>query len=238
MKDAELEVLLSACPQLLKLSCAVRQSWNVVLLAARYCRLLQLTVDTLSIWHQVEHAAAADCQPVVIPSPFLPHLIILELTEARPSRQRFVSDFSILSHFTAPPHAELRHIAVDGPSLTAQHVLELARLRRLANVSAIMGGSPIEELHEASARPQLQLIRMRGGAAARQTDDDTQCRTTGRAWEGTVEPPPLSPHHQQEMRQRVLGRAAACRRRRVINNCLCTVEGGSGDRDCESSVLC
>jgi hypothetical protein len=38
MKDGELELLLSGCPQLLKLTCGVWQSWTVVLIAARCCR--------------------------------------------------------------------------------------------------------------------------------------------------------------------------------------------------------
>jgi hypothetical protein len=44
LKDAEAETLLPACPQLLRLDCAVSQSWNVVLIAARLCPcLLDLT---------------------------------------------------------------------------------------------------------------------------------------------------------------------------------------------------
>jgi hypothetical protein len=43
MTDEELQALLPACPQLLKLDCTVSDSWKVVLVAARCCcHLLEL----------------------------------------------------------------------------------------------------------------------------------------------------------------------------------------------------
>jgi hypothetical protein len=138
MSDAELELLLPACPQLLKLQCAVTQSWKVLLIAARCCPgLLGLSARAGTHPHPDGGAAAAPLQ--LVASPFLPQLLQLKLDGNCLRARQFVSDFSVLEHFIAPPHAQLRCIRLKGSGLTAQHVLALLCLPQLSHLVANRG---------------------------------------------------------------------------------------------------
>jgi hypothetical protein len=198
---AELELLLPACPQLLKLSCTSR-SWKVVHTAARCCPcLLALTVVNDTPEQEMD-----DGEQEPSASPFLPQLIKLRLYHGNSRRQPFFSDFSVLRHFTSPPHLQLRHVLLDGDGLTAQHVLSLACLPRLSQLMA-QSGDGIEELEEASRRTRQQLLARRAaGYADRDADrliERMDARDCGqkRCW--------LGPHQQREMRQRMLDDAVA-----------------------------
>jgi hypothetical protein len=97
--------------------------------------LQRLTVDTEADAQQVEDSAVSEPLPELVPSPFLPQLIILQLTGDSPAPQPFVS--SVLRQFTAPPYAELRHVAIYNDYLTAQNVLSLSSLPRLSFLQAV-----------------------------------------------------------------------------------------------------
>ena len=89
LKDAELALLLSGCPQLLVLSCTVWQSWQAVLLAARCCpRLLDLAVFLTGNEEQAGDAAFTEGVPD-IGGRFLPELIALRLSASRQAGPSF-----------------------------------------------------------------------------------------------------------------------------------------------------
>jgi hypothetical protein len=77
MSDAELELLLPACPQLLRLECTVSESWQVMLVAARCCpRLLELRLHVGTNYEQESRgrsrSAAARAQQCLLPTAHLP----------------------------------------------------------------------------------------------------------------------------------------------------------------------
>ena len=226
MEDAELELLLSACPQLLRLRCAVWQSWQAVHIAARCCpRLLDLTVKLDSEEDQPDRDAAFSAPEPVVGSPFLPQLLSLKL-EGRPRAEPSSNYFSVLRCFTIPPHAQLQHVCLSGFGLTAQHLLPLAALPRLSSFRASSSSSPwigrIAELEEASRRVRRRLLsRDAAGSADRDARKPVPCRDTdfGRL----EQPPPLGPHQQLEMRQRVMDEAATTAR--TESNLLVCAEG-------------
>ena len=204
--DAELELLLSGCPQLLRLRCAPRHSFGVVLIAARCChRLLHLAACTAADQMQDGDATWDAFQPVVA-GPFFPQLISLRLWGILCGRSSF--DFSVLRHFTAPPHSQLRDVDLKGVGLTAQHVLPLGCLPRLCQLRAcrhLGEDGRVAELEEASRRT-LEVISQ-GAAGSAERDPHTAMRHRER-W-GGLGRPPLGAHQQQEMRQRLLDDAAA-----------------------------
>jgi hypothetical protein len=199
LRDEELELLLPACPQLLRLNCVVSQGWDVVRIAARCCSgLLDLKARLPLPHHFVRIPAAAASQPVA--KPFLPQLIALRLIAAVQGRLAGVFDFSPLRHLTAPPHAQLRHIRLTGLGLSAQHVRSFARLPQLSYLHAQRNG-PILPVHEAHMRTRERLLSR---AAAGSADRDAHRPILPREnCEGSVRRPPLGSHQQQEMRQRV-----------------------------------
>ena len=151
MTDAELELLLSACPQLLRLDCAVSQGWRAaVLITAQCCRcLLELAVRAHA---HLQQFAFAEPQPDVT-SPFLPQLVNLKVVSG--IRSWLFSDLAVLRHFTAPPHARLRKVVLECRDLTAEHVLSLACLPRLYRLMARRydgRDGEIAELQEARRR--------------------------------------------------------------------------------------
>ena len=214
MTNADMELLLPACPQLLMLDCRVQRSWSVVLLAARCCsRLLELTVrcETERVLRHESGRRSDRAASVAVPqldgsSCFLPQLITLRLLASfdEPS-----PGFSVLSHFTSPPHAQLRHVRLAGRGLTAQRVLSLACLPRLSHCIAVPAGadSGIAEMEQARRQARQQLLRTR---AAGDALHDLRWPTVlvSRAWScsccSSVSDPPLGPHQQQEMRRQVL----------------------------------
>ena len=227
LRDTELlELLLSACPQLLRLDC-MALSWEVVLTAARYCGgLLELIVRVHSV-EKEEDAVFAPPQPVA--SPFLPQLISLQLQGGGVLGQPLAFDLSVLQSFTAPPHSQLRRVDLEGYGLLAEHVLSLACLPRLSHLRASnlsAEGSKIAELGEARRRVEQQLLS--GGAAGSADCDRHRPIVLRRAWEGSEHGPPLGPHQQQEMRQRVL-RNAAAREWEVERDWLASVGGAEGE---------
>ena len=130
LKDAELELLLPACAQLLRLSCVVSESWKVVLIAARCSGpLLDLSVDVVGEEPDEEDDGHNYPAPQPVASPFLPQLINLRLHGGRARPHPKFSDFSVLRHFTTPPHAQLRRVDLQGSGLTAHHVLSLPACR-------------------------------------------------------------------------------------------------------------
>ena len=206
--DVELELLLTACPQLLRLWCQAN-SCNVALIVARCCPgLLELKVHVDLGPEQAGDAAFA-APEIGISSPFLPQLVSLDLTSATASG-RSVSDFSaLLPLFTAPPHAELRHVSLLGSSVTAQHVLSLACLPQLSRLQALRDNTSdggIAEVEKAHHRARQQLFSR--GAAGDADRDSHKPLTYAESCDGYLDLPPLGPHQQQEMRQRVLDEAA------------------------------
>ena len=221
--DAEVELLLSGCPQLLRLQCKQLQSWNMLLIAARCCRrLLELTVGVVTGQRHARTAAFAAAQPDVIGG-FLPQLLTLRLYGGQPRPQHFSSNFAILRHFTEPPHAQLQHVVLDGRGLTTAHLLSLACLPRLSYLQEQRhreSGRNMAAVVEARRRTREQLL-MRGAAgdAGRDAHGLTALRETGADLE---DEPPLSPHQQEGMRQRVLEHARAFSSK---DNVLASVEG-------------
>jgi hypothetical protein len=205
MKDAQLELLLPACAQLLRLDCVVSESWNVVLIAARCCRcLLKLSVRVEFDTYRIPDAAIAAPQPVTLP--FLPQLLKLTV-DGGDVRHPAFSDFSLLRPFTEPPHAQLRHVDLKGRGLTAQHVLLLGCLPRLLRLKVEERSKPVpvprlSKLQEAGRRARQRLLsRAAEGRAEREPH-----RLTGgtKDRKSRLDQPPLGPHQQEEMRQRVL----------------------------------
>ena len=207
LTDQELEPLLSGCPQMLKLAVPIASGWHPLAIAARCCpRLLALTAVSAS--QRSRHLAAA-LPAAVASSSFLPELLSLTLT-ADKRVQNAVCDFSVLRHFTTPPHAQLRRLNMAGSELTAEHVLALACLPQLCHVqvngTGEMAGREIAEMEEARNRAQQRLLST---AAADGREGDMFRPTALRhECEGEAEPQPLGPHKQQEMRQRVLEEAS------------------------------
>ena len=200
--DAELELLLSACPRLLRLDCRRSRGWNAVLIAARCCvDLLQLTV------HFADPPAADDAAisaPPPAASPFLPQLITLCLVHQHPVS----SSFSALQHFTDPPHAQLRHVFLSGDGLRSQHVLSLACLPRLCHLVGKTYGwcsGDFAEVEEAYQRTQQILSSGAADSAVYHAVEPAPRREDG---EGSLGERPLGPHQQLEMRQRVMQAAA------------------------------
>ena len=225
MKDAELQLLLPGCPQLLRLDCVVSQSWNVLLIAARCCRgLLELTVHTRAEEQQQVSYAAVAAPQLDNSSGFLPELVTLTLYGGEWRPYQFVSDFSVLRHFAAPPYAQLQHVYLHGRNLTAQHVLPLAGLPRLSFVHVSAPGGSVATLEQARRRTRRRL-RSRGSAAPADCDDYWPM-TGSERWRDCVHKPPLGPHQRQEMRQRVLEAAA---RLSGEDNLLAAVEGVDAD---------
>ena len=212
VRDAELEPLLSGCPQLLRLQCVVERDSQAVLIAARHCRcLMELTVRVEC--YLLSHRSAAVTQPESdVISPFLPQLITLCILGSEAGPPPFI-DFSVLRHFTTPPHTQLRRVHLAGRGLTAQHVLSLACLPRLSHLLARKdvrrGGRKMAELEEARSRTRQQLFSSSAGSAA--DDNERRLSASTAVWDrcedGVIEPP-LGPHQQQEMRERVLKEAA------------------------------
>ena len=202
LEDADMELLLSACPQLLRLDCKVPDSSKAVLTAARCCPcLLELTVRTVDGKWRVCAAGAAGSQPVV--SPFLPRLISLTLDAwGTLHTQPTELVFSALRHFTSPPNAQLRRVRLEGRNLSAQHVLSLAELR-LTYLQAHGGGTAAAAVEEARRRTWSWLH----GTAGRDDVGGLRSIPCNRACEGRRDETPLGPHQQEEMRQRV-GEAA------------------------------
>ena len=235
MQDEELRSLLSACPQLLVLDCEVSQSWNVVTIAAHCCpRLMHLAARI---------RADRRCGPAsrcCAASPFLPQLITLRLTGGQSGRQSsFDSDLSVLQHFTAPPHAELRHVRLVSPGLTAQRVLPLSCLPRLTYLHASnycddVGGE-VAELEEAKARAVHELAS-RGAYRRAYPASPRPVAFEGEDWESRVKQRTLGPHQQQEMRLRVLKEAAA-RHEAQADNLLASVRGVKVDEDAARAVF-
>jgi hypothetical protein len=218
MSDAELELLLSSCPQLLRLRCVVSENWKVLLIAARCCPgLLDLSVRAGTHPQRDDDAAVALPQPVA--SPFLPQLLKLKLDGNYPRAQQFVfvSDFSVLEQFTTPPHAQLRCVHLEDSGLTAQHVLALLCLPQLSHLVAYRSWhrdiGDIAEVEEASRRTQQRLLSR---PAADDRERDTHRPSTSKAdWDGASYMP-LGPQQQQEMRQRVLKEALRGPRRDLL----------------------
>ena len=204
MKDSELELLLSACPQLLRLDCTVSQSWAVVAIAARCCPLLlDLVVRSEPLQPYARKAAAAS-QPNVSRA-FLPQLVSLALFGAPPEAKRFVHDFSVLQHFAAAGQSQLRHVRLAARGLTAQHVLSLAALPRL---SYLLASCYVED-HDR----QIAAVSEAGSRTwpllwGRDEGDRHRSLACSHDWEGSVDEPPPGPQQQHEMRQRVLEEAA------------------------------
>ena len=208
MTDAELELLLSGCPQLLVLSCTVWSScWRAVLIAARCCpRLLRLVVQVdddptqpaQRASDQALAAATAAAEPD-ISGPFLPELVSLSLYgDGKPLPP---PELSLLRHFITSPPAELRYVTLVGVGLTAQHVLSLACLSGLsylwAREAAVESGR-IAEVSEARIRAERQLLSRRVAASP-----DCHAHSPGALreyCESGMKEPPLGPHQQQEMR--------------------------------------
>ena len=221
LKNAELELLLSGCPQLLVLSCTVWPGWQVVHIAARCCpRLLDLAVSFFVTGGEQPAGHAAFTQAELdIGGHFLPQLIALRLSAG--DALRLHPSFglsSLLRHFTAPPYAQLQRLVLVGLELEAELVLSLACLPRLSHLDA---GSHrnIAEVHEARRRTRQQL-RNKG-----QADSDSYwTRARGEDCEGGVDKPRLllGPHQQNEMRERVLQEIADLP---PANNLLARVEG-------------
>ena len=218
MADAELELLLSGCPQLLVLSCTVWYSWQpAVCIAARCCpRLLDLTVTVKR--HPEKPHADAVARPESNPSAAcLPDLIALTLYGPGCDAS------SVLQHFTAPPHAQLRYVWLEGRHLTAQHVMSLHCLPRLSYLHAqrncLQGGS-IAEVLEAGSRARQQLLsRGAVGDADRDLHEPMALRET---CDDVVAAQLLGPHQQQQMKERVLQEVADLDN---DSNLLASVEG-------------
>ena len=221
--DEEVELLLSGCPQLLRLQCKQLQSWNMLLIAARCCRrLLELTVGVVTGQRHARTAAFAAAQPGIIGG-FLPQLLTLRLYGGQPRPQHFSSNFAILRHFLEPPHAQLQHVVLDSRGLTTAHLLSLACLPRLSYLREQRHreqGRNMAAVAEARRRTRQQLL-MTGAAgdAERAAQGLTESRATGA---GRVDEPPLGPHQQEEMKQRVLEHARAFSQK---DNVLASVEG-------------
>ena len=223
MEQAGLELLLSACPQLLRLRCAVWQSWQAVHIAARCCpRLLDLTVKLDSEEDQPDRDAAFSAPEPVVGSPFLPQLLSLKL-EGQPRAEPSPNYFSVLRRFTIPPHAQLQHVCLSGFGLTAQHLLPLAALPRLSFLSAMDYSAPhgtVAELEEARRRILQQLQSTDAAGSADRNSHRPMARREGK--EDSMRRQPLGPHQQQEIRERVLGEVAAFRPEK---NLLADVQG-------------
>lgn len=206
MADPQAELLLAACPQLLTLHCGRGESWDVVLIAARCCRrLLQLSVRVGRQQHLIQSFTVAALQPVA--SPFLPHFLDLHLGDDHGVADSI--DFSVLQHFTVPPHAQLRSVALDGSELSAQDVLSLACLPQLSSLLVMRNtargqDSGIAEVEQAQ-RQQRQQLSAAGIAnrEGREMADRDSC------WQPYGAKPPLGPQQQREMRQRVMDNIAA-----------------------------
>ena len=232
MMEAELELLLSGCPQLLKLCCGVgRSCCRTALIAARCCpRLLSLSVSGMANpsqpAQQARDAALAKAE-LDFSGPFLPELISLSLIDTGEPRPQ--PELSLLWHFATPPWAELRYFEMVGVGITAQHVLSLACLSGLSYLHvrpSWTAADEIAELEEANRRTHQRLLSR--GAAAR-ADRNAPSRTALREdCEGNVgQPAPaLGPHQQQEMKLRVLQEAEEFQRGR---NWLAAVEGVDPD---------
>ena len=213
MTDAQLELLLSGCPQLLVLGCSVWSScWRAALIAARCCRrLLRLAVTANTGSGQGaqqardEGLATAAVEPA-FSGPFLPELVSLSLTDTGEPRPQ--PELSLLQHFTTSPRSELRHVALVGVGLTAQHVLSLACLSGLSyfdvrrDCRRSWKVSDIAEVEE--ARWWARQLSSRGAAACADRDAHVPIARQEKC-EGSVHwrPPALGPHQQQEMKLRV-----------------------------------
>ena len=208
--DAELEALLSGCPQLLVLDCAVTESWKAVVLAARCCpRLLELTVKRVTKHVddpqevREDDVAAFDAD---FSGPFLPDLIALKLLQRGGELDsRRPRGFPVIRYLTASPHAELRLVRMQSPDVTAEDVMSLAGLPGLSHLHAINGGregGSIAKVEEAHVRAQQQLLSR--GAAGGDADHDAHFPVQLEDRDFDVWFPPLGPHQQQEMKQRVL----------------------------------
>jgi hypothetical protein len=109
------------------------------------------------------------------------------------------SNVSFLTHFTAPPHAELRHVGLNSSAVrpTAQDVLSMACLPRLSYDSLV---GRIAEVEEARSRTRRLLSSDYHGYSP--------IKASGKDYEIRLAGPPLGPHQQEQMRQRVLDRTA------------------------------
>ena len=228
VKDAALERLLRACPQLLRLHCLVSQSWSVVLFAARHCpRLLELS----AIISHPKRRSTAVLVPVA--SPFLPQLLILELLGGSRRPQTFASDLCVLRHFTGPRHTQLQCVRLICPGVTARDVLSLSRLPRLSQLEARRHRQAADgALAEVkAARAQLRQNLRKTATASADRDSHSPWPRKERYEADAREEPPLAPHQQQEARQRVLDEAA---KRYRMRNVLCSPDGRSSDADTRS----
>ena len=232
--EADLELLVAGCPQLLVLDCTVWRSWQIVLVAARCCpRLLDLTV-VVRDGDDEEQASDAEDERQVGDA---------EFTEAEPSfSRRFLPELMVLRlsvdggfsfsaallfrHFTASPPAQLQRVVLDGTGLTAEQLVSLAQLPRLFYLDARHAGAFTAEVEEAWTRMRQQL-------SSRRSEDDSERDPRKIAVEerenceggvAELQPPPLGPHQQKEMRQRVLKKVEASHHD-DSTNLLASVEG-------------
>ena len=216
MTDAQLELLLSGCPQLLVLGCTVWSScWRAVLIAARCCpRLLRLAAavdddptDPAQRASNEALAAATATAELNISGPFLPELVKLSLYDGTKPRPQ--PELSLFRHFTTSPRPELRYVELVGVGLTAQHVLSLACQSGLSylHVEGRIGmeDSGIAEVSEARRRA-VQQLPSRGTAASADCRARSPTALRGTCERG-MEEPPLGPHQLQEMKLRVLREA-------------------------------
>ena len=214
MADAELELLLSGCPQLRVLGCRVQNSWTALLVAARRCRrLLDVRLWGLMIEPPQAGDVASAPPEFDVGGSFLPELVSLALCgDAVFGAQPPVWGFSVLPHFTCPPHAALRRVCLEGAGLSAERVLSLACLPQLSHLEARrkgeQGGS-IAELNEAVMRAQQQLP-----GRGRRADADRDSRWPVEMREdcevGFYGSPLFGPHQQREIRQSLLQELESC----------------------------
>ena len=223
MTDEEVELLLSGCPQLLRLQCVQLQSWNMLQIAARCCRrLLELTASVSNGQRHARTAAFAAAQPDV-GGGFLSQLLTLRLYGDGLCSQPYTSNFAILRHFTEPPHAQLQYVVLDGRGLTTALLLSLACLQRLSYLHEQRHDTPGRNMAAVAEARRRTRERLLMGGPAGDADHDAQGLTALPAANPTrLDEPPLGPHQQQEMRQRVMEHARAFSRQ---DNVLATVQG-------------
>ena len=203
LTDAELEQLLSACPQLLRLRCAAQRGWAVLLIAARHCPgLMQLSA-------RIERDLVPD-PTADVASPFLPQLLSLQL-QARDAnslgkQRRQCVWQAALRPFLEPPHAQLLQVGLQG--FTAEHVLSLACLPRLFHLEASKSAgtgdniAPVEEARRRAQQQPLCTVPAMKAATCLAVVHSPEARM--QLSENDVWQRPLGPHRQQEMRHRLL----------------------------------
>ena len=207
MTNADVHLLLPACPQLLRLSCVLSEGWSALPVAAGCCSgLLEFSVTVRP--HDPKIGAAASAVPEPVASPFLPELVSLCLFDE--GRWDTASVFSALQHFTVSPHAQLQHVHLESRwgGVDARVLLSLACLLRLCQllVTKPLGAGglrdTLEELKEVRRRTRQQQLNT--GTAGGARSDALRPVGFGEKRQRREVEPPLGPHQQQEMRQRVL----------------------------------